>query len=67
MFEGTMSTPFSPLEASTAWLRSVDSIVVYRPNRKERYERLPDDSQAVIEEQQEEIESMEAEAEEEKK
>ena len=33
---------------------------------KERYERLLDDSQAVIEEQQEEIESMEAEAEEEK-
>ena len=50
----------------TAWLRSRWTQSCIPPNRKERYERLPDDSQAVIEEQQEEIESMEAEAEEEK-
>jgi len=68
MFEGSLSTivlavgGFLPLGYALGGLNRG----ITAQTEKERYERLLDDSQAVIEEQQEEMESMEAEAEEEK-
>jgi len=68
MFEGSLSTMvlaiggFFPLGYALGGLnRGLNA-----QTEKDRYEKLLDDSEATIEEQQEEIESMEAEAEEEK-